>query len=90
MPTNDTCYSRYPQYLQLFSSRNLLLKLFNVSNEKIRESLEDFKNLEHRLEFVATIKGVDFINDSKATNVNSTWYALRVYDQACSINSRWC
>ena len=51
-------------------------KLIGVRNEKIRESLEDFQNLEHRLEFVATIKGVDFINDSKATNVNSTWYAL--------------
>ena len=51
-------------------------KLVGVRNEKIRESLEDFKNLEHRLEFVATIKSVDFINDSKATNVNSTWYAL--------------
>ena len=51
-------------------------KLTGVRNDKIRESLEDFKNLEHRLEFVATIKGVDFINDSKATNVNSTWYAL--------------
>lgn len=51
-------------------------KLVGVRNEKIRESLEDFKNLEHRLEFVATIRNVDFINDSKATNVNSTWYAL--------------
>jgi UDP-N-acetylmuramoylalanine--D-glutamate ligase len=51
-------------------------KLIGVRNDKIRESLEDFKNLEHRLEFVATIKGIDFINDSKATNVNSTWYAL--------------
>ncbi|HRH57208.1 MAG TPA: UDP-N-acetylmuramoyl-L-alanine--D-glutamate ligase [Chitinophagales bacterium] len=51
-------------------------KLVGVRNEKIRESLEDFQSLEHRLEFVATIRGVDFINDSKATNVNSTWYAL--------------
>ncbi len=51
-------------------------KLVGVRNDKIRESLEDFKNLEHRLEYVASIKGVDFINDSKATNVNSTWYAL--------------
>lgn len=51
-------------------------KLFNVRNEKIRDSFQDFKSLEHRLEFVATVKGVDFINDSKATNVNSTWYAL--------------
>jgi UDP-N-acetylmuramoylalanine--D-glutamate ligase len=51
-------------------------KLIGVRNDKIRESLEDFKNLEHRLEYVTTIRGVDFINDSKATNVNSTWYAL--------------
>ncbi|MFN8238444.1 MAG: UDP-N-acetylmuramoyl-L-alanine--D-glutamate ligase [Chitinophagales bacterium] len=51
-------------------------KLVGVRNDKIRESLEDFKSLEHRLEFVATIRNVDFINDSKATNVNSTWYAL--------------
>ena len=35
-----------------------------------------FESLEHRLEYVATVRGVDFINDSKATNVNSTWYAL--------------
>lgn len=51
-------------------------KLVNVRNEKIRESLQDFKGLEHRLEFVTTVRGVDFVNDSKATNVNSTWYAL--------------
>ncbi len=42
----------------------------------IKESLSDFQNVEHRLEFVARIHGIDFINDSKATNVNSTWYAL--------------
>merc|ERR1711991_530079 len=36
----------------------------------------DFQNVPHRLEFVATIHGIDYINDSKATNVNSTWYAL--------------
>ncbi|MBI1307272.1 MAG: UDP-N-acetylmuramoyl-L-alanine--D-glutamate ligase [Bacteroidetes bacterium] len=47
-----------------------------IRNEVIRESLMDFKNIEHRLEYVATVKGVDYINDSKATNVNSTWYAL--------------
>lgn len=47
-----------------------------IRNEVIRESLMDFKNIEHRLEFVASIKGVDYINDSKATNVNSAWYAL--------------
>lgn len=47
-----------------------------IRKEKIRESFSSFKGLEHRLEFVATIRGVDFINDSKATNVNSVWYAL--------------
>lgn len=47
-----------------------------IRNEVIRESLMDFKNVEHRLEYVATVKGVDYINDSKATNVNSVWYAL--------------
>lgn len=47
-----------------------------IRKEKIRESVADFHGLEHRMEFVATVRGVDFINDSKATNVNSTWYAL--------------
>jgi UDP-N-acetylmuramoylalanine--D-glutamate ligase len=51
-------------------------RLVEVRKESIRESLADFENIEHRLEFVARIKGVDFINDSKATNVNSAWYAL--------------
>ena len=43
---------------------------------QIRESMESFESLEHRSEKVGTVKGVEFINDSKATNVNSTWYAL--------------
>jgi UDP-N-acetylmuramoylalanine--D-glutamate ligase len=50
--------------------------IVNVRNEIIRESMRDFESLEHRMEPVLTIKGIDFINDSKATNVNSTWYAL--------------
>jgi UDP-N-acetylmuramoylalanine--D-glutamate ligase len=41
----------------------------------------DFQNVEHRLEFVSTIRGVDYINDSKATNVNSAWYALESMDK---------
>ncbi|HEX6180149.1 MAG TPA: cyanophycin synthetase, partial [Chitinophagaceae bacterium] len=44
--------------------------------DKIRDAIQSFEALEHRMEFVATIRGVEFINDSKATNVNSTWYAL--------------
>ena len=47
-----------------------------IRKEKIREAVSDFHNLEHRMEHVATVRGVEFINDSKATNINSTWYAL--------------
>ena len=54
----------------------LSASLLNIKKEKIRESLQDFEAVEHRLEHVATINGVRYINDSKATNVNSTWYAL--------------
>lgn len=50
--------------------------LFNIKKETIRHALEDFEAVEHRLEYVDTIGGVRYINDSKATNVNSTWYAL--------------
>ena len=48
----------------------------DIRKEKIREAVETFENLEHRMEMVATVRGVEFINDSKATNVNSTWFAL--------------
>ncbi len=48
----------------------------DIRKEKIRDAVQDFQNLEHRMEHVATVRGVEFINDSKATNVNSTWYAL--------------
>jgi UDP-N-acetylmuramoylalanine--D-glutamate ligase len=47
-----------------------------IRKEKIRESIADYSGLEHRLEHVSNIRGIEFINDSKATNVNSTWYAL--------------
>lgn len=48
----------------------------DIRKNKIREAVQTFENLEHRMETVATVRGVEFINDSKATNVNSTWYAL--------------
>ncbi|HEY5462550.1 MAG TPA: UDP-N-acetylmuramoyl-L-alanine--D-glutamate ligase [Hanamia sp.] len=47
-----------------------------IRKERIRVAIQTFKSLEHRMSTVATIRGVEFINDSKATNVNSTWYAL--------------
>ena len=50
--------------------------LAGIKKEYIRAALSDFKEVEHRLEKVARVRGVDFINDSKATNVNSCWYAL--------------
>ena len=51
-------------------------RVLEIRKEIIRESLSDFQNVEHRLEFVAKVHGIEFVNDSKATNVNSTWYAL--------------
>jgi len=51
-------------------------RVLEIRKEIIRESLSDFQNVEHRLEFVARVHGIEFINDSKATNVNATWYAL--------------
>ncbi|MDB5137255.1 MAG: murD [Mucilaginibacter sp.] len=54
----------------------IVAKVLELRNETIRESMGSFRNIEHRLEFVAKISGISFINDSKATNVNSTWYAL--------------
>ena len=50
--------------------------VMDIRKEKIRDAIQTFKSLEHRMSTVATIRGVEFINDSKATNVNSTWYAL--------------
>lgn len=50
--------------------------VLKIRNDLIRESLMDFQGVEHRLEKVLKVHGIQFINDSKATNVNSTWYAL--------------
>ncbi len=54
----------------------IVAKVLEIRDETLRESLATFKNIEHRLESVGKISGISFINDSKATNVNSTWYAL--------------
>jgi UDP-N-acetylmuramoylalanine--D-glutamate ligase len=56
-------------------------RILEIRKEIVRESLEDFVNVEHRLEFVAKVHGIEFINDSKATNVNSTWFALESMDK---------
>lgn len=52
-------------------------KLLDISDERLRQSLKDFKGVEHRLEKVASVRNIHFVNDSKATNINSCWYALQ-------------
>lgn len=59
----------------------LSASLMNVPEDSIVKSLADFEAVEHRLEYVDTVDGVKYINDSKATNVNSTWYALESMTQ---------
>lgn len=59
----------------------LSASLMNVPEDRIVKSLADFEAVEHRLEYVDTVDGVRYINDSKATNVNSTWYALESMTQ---------
>lgn len=61
----------YSSMAETISSR-----LYDVRKECIKDSLSGFQNIAHRLEEVASVRGVGFINDSKATNVNATWYAL--------------
>lgn len=55
----------------------LAASLLDVKKDIIRQSLQDFQGVEHRLEYVATVRNVRYVNDSKATNVNSCWYALQ-------------
>jgi UDP-N-acetylmuramoylalanine--D-glutamate ligase len=52
-----------------------------IRKDRIRDAVASFESLEHRMEKVATIRGVDYINDSKATNVNSTWFALESWEK---------
>ncbi len=58
----------------------LAAQILNIHNDIIRSALSQFKGVEHRLQYVATVRNVRFINDSKATNVNSCWYALESMD----------
>ncbi len=56
-----------------------------IRKDKIRDAVSSFESLEHRMEKVATVRGIEFINDSKATNVNSTWYALESMDKPVTL-----
>ena len=69
-----TIQGKHNQYNSM--AAGISARVAGIRKEKIRQSFETFEGLEHRLEFVATVRGVDFINDSKATNINSVWFAL--------------
>lgn len=69
-----TLKGKHNQYNTM--AAGLAASIVGIRKSRIREAVQSFEALEHRMEFVVTIRGVDFINDSKATNVNSTWYAL--------------
>lgn len=69
-----TLKGKHNQYNNMAAS--MAATAVDIRKEKIREALQTFQSLEHRMETVAVIKGITFINDSKATNVNSTWFAL--------------
>jgi UDP-N-acetylmuramoylalanine--D-glutamate ligase len=89
---NDELIIDYNEKIRLMTMHDLALKgrhntynsmaaaivanVLNIRKETIRASLSDFQGVEHRLEPVLTVCGINFVNDSKATNVNSTWYAL--------------
>jgi UDP-N-acetylmuramoylalanine--D-glutamate ligase len=81
---NKTLFSMSIHELALKGKHNLYnsmaagiaSRIIDISKEVVRESFADFENVEHRLEKVNTVHGIEFINDSKATNVNSAWYAL--------------
>ncbi len=87
--TNSKPFTMLIQSLALQGKHNLYNSMaagisarsLEIKKEVVRESLSDFHNIEHRLEYVISIHGVDFVNDSKATNVNSTWYALESFNK---------
>ncbi len=59
----------------------IVAKTLNLPNQKIRDAFSSFKGVEHRIEFVRELNGVEYYNDSKATNVDSVWYALRSFQK---------
>lgn len=86
---NQTQFNMYIDELALQGKHNaynsmaagITARVLELRNELVRESMQDFEGIEHRLEFVAKVNGITFINDSKATNINSTWFALESMDR---------
>ena len=88
MSINDLAlFGKRTSYNSLASG--IAARVYDIKNDFVRESLSDFQSLDHRMEFVAKVGGVDYINDSKATNVNSTWYALESMSKPSSLGCRW-
>jgi UDP-N-acetylmuramoylalanine--D-glutamate ligase len=87
--TNSNLFTMLLQNLALQGKHNLYnsmaagiaARVLELRKEVVRESLSDFKSVEHRLEHVLNVHGIEFVNDSKATNVNSTWYALESFNK---------
>lgn len=81
---NKTQFTMYIHELALQGRHNIYnslaggiaSRILDIRKDKIKESLMDFQGVEHRLEYVTNVHGIEFINDSKATNVNSAWYAI--------------
>ncbi|MFK5855888.1 MAG: UDP-N-acetylmuramoyl-L-alanine--D-glutamate ligase [Bacteroidota bacterium] len=57
-------------------------RLMDIREDTLKQCFSDFHNIAHRLEYVSSVHGIKFINDSKATNINSTWYALEYYNKS--------
>jgi UDP-N-acetylmuramoylalanine--D-glutamate ligase len=75
IPLDELCLKgKHNQYNSM--AAGLAAQILNIKNDVIRESLQQFAGVNHRLQYVSTVRGVRYINDSKATNVNSCWYAL--------------
>lgn len=75
MDLNDlTLKGKHNSYNSM--AAGLAAMVYEIKNDTIRQSLVDFAGVAHRLEKVAYVGGIEFINDSKATNINSTWFAL--------------
>jgi UDP-N-acetylmuramoylalanine--D-glutamate ligase len=80
MSVNDFAIKgKHNQYNTM--AAGIAASVLDIRNDKIRDAMATFESLEHRLEHVLTIRGVDYINDSKATNINSTWFALESMKQ---------
>lgn len=75
VPLSDlSLKGKHNQYNSM--AAGIAAQILYIHNDVIRESLQQFAGVDHRLQYVATVRGVRYINDSKATNVNSCWYAL--------------